>query len=372
MIYLDSAATSFQKPPGVAAAVAHAMRIASSPGRGGYAQAAEAARLVYDCRNEIAELFHLEDLERVVFTMNATHALNIAIHSLLRRGDHVVISGYEHNAVTRPLQQIGADVTVAAAPLFAQEETLTAFEHAIRPDTKAVICTQVSNVFGAEQPVEELAVLCREKKIPFVIDASQAAGVLPLHFDELGAAFAAMPGHKGLYGPQGTGVLLCGKDTVTIPLICGGTGSFSKEQTMPLALPERLEAGTVNVPGIAGLAEGVRFVRRLGTARIRKHEQRLLRRTAAGLAAIPSLNVFSAPTGQYSVVSFTVDGLSSETVAQRLSERGVCVRAGLHCAPLAHETAGTVEEGTVRLSFSPFNTEREVMNILKIMREISP
>lgn len=374
MIYFDSAATTFQKPEAVRRAVLHAMQRASSPGRGGYAQAMEAAELVYSCRAELAELFRLSDPERVVFTQNATHGLNIAIASLLVEGGHAVISGYEHNAVTRPLYALeNVELSVAAAPLFSKEETLAAFEKAIRSDTKAVICTHVSNVFGAVQPVEEIAALCRERNIPIVVDASQSAGTLPLRLDEWGVTFAAMPGHKGLYGPQGTGVLLCGKECAAKPLLLGGTGSFSKDKTMPQELPDRLEAGTLNVPGIAGLREGVRFVKTLGTGRIRRHEQRLLRLAAKGLSELPNVRVFASPEEgrQFSVLSFTVDGVPAETVARKLAEREICVRAGLHCAPLAHESAGTLETGTVRLSFSVFNSEKEVMNILKIIREIT-
>lgn len=374
MIYLDSAATTFQKPDAVRRAMVQTMQRASSPGRGGYAQAMEAAEIVYACREELAELFRVSDSERVIFTQNATHALNIAIHSLLSEGGHVVISGYEHNAVTRPLYAMPqVEMSVAAAPLFSKEETLAAFEKAIRDDTKAVICTHVSNVFGAVQPVEEIAELCRRRKIPMIIDASQSAGTLPLHVDEWGVAFVAMPGHKGLYGPQGTGVLLCGKDAETRPLLCGGTGSFSKEKTMPEELPDRLEAGTLNVPGIAGLREGVRFVKKLGTKRIRQQERKLVLLAAEGLSAIPRVKVFASEKEQiqYSVLSFIVEGISAETVAQKLAKRDICVRAGLHCAPLAHESAGTLETGTVRMSFSAFNKEEEVMNILKIVREIA-
>ena len=374
MIYLDSAATTFQKPETVRRAVVQTMQRASSPGRGGYTQAMEAAKIVYSCREELAELFGVSDSERVIFTQNATHGLNIAIRSLLSEGGHAVISGYEHNAVTRPLYALpNVELSVAKAPLFSKEETIQAFERALHSDTKAVICTHVSNVFGAVQPVEEIARLCRDRNIPFIIDASQSAGMLPLHFDEWGAAFAAMPGHKGLYGPQGTGVLLCGKGVETKPLLYGGTGSFSRDKTMPEELPDRLEAGTLNVPGIAGLRQGIRFVKKLGTKRIRRHERKLLSLAAEGLAMIPGVWVFASKEEgrQYSVLSFTVERMAAETVAQRLAERGVCVRAGLHCAPLAHESAGTLESGTVRLSFSVFNSEEEVMNILKIMREMT-
>ena len=374
MIYFDSAATTFQKPESVRRIMAHTMQRASSPGRGAYRQAMEAAEIVYSCREELAELFRVDECERVIFTQNATHGLNIAIHSLLGEGGHAVISGYEHNAVTRPLYALSeVEVSIAAAPLFSKEETLSAFEKALRKDTKAVICTHVSNVFGAVQPVEEIAAICRERQVPMIVDASQSAGMLPLRFDEWGVSFAAMPGHKGLYGPQGTGVLLCRKNAATKPLLCGGTGSFSRDRAMPEDLPDRLEAGTLNVPGIAGLREGVRFVKKLGPKRIRMHERRLLSIAAEGLSTIPGVRVFSAKEEQmqYSVLSFSVEGMPAETVAQQLAQRDICVRAGLHCAPLAQESAGTSETGTVRLSFSAFNREEEVMNILKTMREIA-
>ncbi len=373
MIYFDSAATTFQKPPEVRRAVWKAMEEASSPGRGGYAAAAKAAALVYACREEVAGLFRVSDPERVIFTMNATHGLNAAIRSLLAEGGHTVISGYEHNAVTRPLYSLpGVEISVARAPLFSPAEQVKAFAEAIRSDTRAVVCTHVSNVFGCVLPLGEIAALCRERNVPLIVDAAQSAGTLPLRFDELGAAFAAMPGHKGLYGPQGTGVLLCREAALAKPLLFGGTGSFSREIGMPEELPDRLEAGTHNVPGIAGLREGVRFVRKKGLQTIRQHERKLLRTAAEGLRRLPGVQVYDdAGEGrQFSVLSFAVKGLPAETAAEKLAKRGICVRAGLHCAPLAHESAGTLESGTVRLSFSAFNREEEVMNFLKIMREI--
>ena len=373
MIYFDSAATTFQKPAAVRRAVWKTMEEASSPGRGGYSAAVRAAEIVYSCREELAELFRVADPERVIFTMNATHGLNIAIRSLLEGGGHAVISGYEHNAVTRPLHALPqVEVTAAKAPLFSREEQLEAFSKAIRSDTKAVICTHVSNVFGYVLPVGELAAICREKNVPLIIDAAQSAGTLPLHFDEMGAAFAAMPGHKGLYGPQGTGVLLCRDAGLARPLLFGGTGSFSREMRMPEELPDRLEAGTHNVPGIAGLREGVRFVRKRGLRTIRDHERRLLEKAAEGLGRMPGMRVFFTEerARQSSVFSFAEDAVPAEELASRLAKRGVCVRAGLHCAPLAHENVGTEKNGTVRLSFSAFNREEEVMNFLKIMREI--
>ena len=259
MIYLDSAATTFQKPAAVQRAVVQAMRTMSSPGRGGYAAAQQADELLFRCRSAAAELFSVPSSEQVVFTMNATHGLNIAIKSLVRPCGRVVVSGYEHNAVTRPLHALGAEVIVAAAPLFSPQETVEAFERALAHEPDAVICTHVSNVFGAILPIERIAQLCRGASVPLIIDASQSAGSLPIDFSALAPAFLAMPGHKGLYGPQGTGLLLCGSDA--LPLIEGGTGSESLRQSMPDFLPDRLEAGTHNVPGIAGLEAGIAFVR---------------------------------------------------------------------------------------------------------------
>ena len=253
MIYFDSAATTFQKPRTVADAMRDAMATMSSPGRGGYPAAMRAAEAAFDCRTELAELYHLENPEQVAFTMNATHGLNIAIKSLVPPGGKAVISGYEHNAVTRPLAALGAQVSVAAAPLFQPAAVTAAFDRLIVPGTDAVICNHVSNVFGFVQPVEAIAAICREREVPFIIDASQSAGMLTLDMTALGAAFIAMPGHKGLYGPQGTGVLLCGKDVPVRTLLEGGTGSISLSQEMPDFLPDRHEAGTHNVCGIGGL-----------------------------------------------------------------------------------------------------------------------
>ena len=374
MIYLDSAATTFQKPRAVADAMVEAMGTMSSPGRGGYPAAMAAAETAFDCRAELAELYHAESPEQVVFTMNATHALNIAVKSLVPPGGRAVISGYEHNAVTRPLAALGARVSVAAAPLFQPAAVTAAFDRLIVPGTDAVICNHVSNVFGFVQPVEAVAALCRRRGVPFLIDASQSAGVLPLDLEALGAAFIAMPGHKGLYGPQGTGVLLCGRDAPVRPLLEGGTGSLSLQQEMPDFLPDRLEAGTHNMPGIAGLLAGVRFVRQIGPEAICREERLLVHRAAEGLRRIPGLQVYALPdlAHQTGVLSFRPEGMDPEELGSALAERGIAVRAGLHCAPLAHRTAGTADTGTVRLSVSHWNTGEEMDRFLAAMREIFP
>ena len=370
MIYLDSAATTLQKPNAVRRAMNHAVFRLASPGRGGYQAAMDAAQTLYTCRTQLAELFCAAGPERVVFTSNATMALNIAIQTLVRPGMTVLLSGYEHNAVTRCVSAIPrVQVLIAKGPLFQPDPLLDSF-HSQLSQADVVICNHVSNVFGYRLPVEELAELCRARSVPLVVDASQSAGCLSIDIGRWGAAFAAMPGHKGLYGPQGTGVLLCGTDLAPKPLLYGGTGSQSLEQTMPDFLPDRLEAGTANVPGITGLLEGVRFIKRTGTARILTHEQRLIRRLAGQLSGIKGVKLFSAENSvcQTGVLSFQLAGQDCETVGQRLGKAGIAVRTGLHCAPLAHRTAGTLETGTIRVSVSAFNTEREMDTLARTLR----
>ncbi len=366
MIYFDSAATSFQKPFEVEREMIRALHTCSSVGRGGHAAAMAAAKTVYDCREKAASLFDAQP-EQVIFTMNATHGLNLAIRSLVMPKDRVVISGFEHNAVTRPLHALKANIHVAGRQLFSQENTLQEFETALREPAAAVICTQVSNVFGYILPIEEIAARCGEKGVPLIIDASQGAGVLPLSLRKSGAAFIAMPGHKGLYGPQGTGILLCGNEAK--PLLLGGTGSNSMDQEMPDFLPDRLEAGTHNVCGIAGLSAGLDFVRRRTPEAILHQEQKLLRMLLSLLKKVEEVEMFSGEN-QSGVLSFRVRGMDCEEAARLLSRSGVAVRAGLHCAPFAHESAGTLESGTVRVSFSAFNTPQEVRRFAQLCKKL--
>ena len=370
MIYLDCAATTFQKPPSVAAAMQEALSTMSSPGRGGHRAAMLAAETAFACRSELAEMFHLKNPESVVFTLNATHALNIAIKTLVPPGGRAVISGYEHNAVTRPLAALHADVAVAGGPLFQPQAVKESFNRLIVPGTSAVICNHVSNVFGFVQPLEDIAAICRARRVPLIVDASQSAGILPLNMAALGAAFIAMPGHKGLYGPQGTGVLLCGEGVPVRTLLEGGTGSMSIQQEMPDFLPDRLEAGTHNMPGIAGLLAGIRFVRQRGEAAICQRERQLALVAANGLRSIPGFRVYALPglRSQIGVLSFTVEGKDVEDIGTALSNQDIAVRTGIHCAPLAHRSAGTLDTGTVRLSFSDFNTMEEVRRVQAVLR----
>lgn len=345
MIYLDSAATSFPKPPAVERAMVNALRTCANPGRGGHEAAMAAARTVLSCREKAGALFFCQP-EQVVFTANCTHGLNIAIETLVKPGGRVLITGFEHNAVLRPLVHRKAKITIGGERVFDPADTLESWESALKKGVDAAIFTHVSNVFGYILPIEEMAALCRRYGVPFAIDAAQSAGVLPVNLQSLGADFIAMPGHKGLLGPQGTGLLLCNR--LPEPLLLGGTGSQSMDLTMPDFLPERAEAGTVNVPGIAGLLAGLSYVEKIGLETIRKREERQVRRCVGGLEKL-GIRVFHGDC-QSGVVSFVPEG-DCETVAERLARENVAVRAGLHCAPLAHKSAGTLSTGTVRVSF---------------------
>ena len=340
------------------------MEHCASPGRGGYGAAMRAAEIVYLCRERCAKLFSCRP-DQIVLTTSATHGLNIAIKDLVGAGDRVVISGYEHNAVVRPLHAVGAEVCVAESRLFDQENAVHAFRNMLTPDTKAAVCTHVSNVFGYILPVVRIAQLCRERGIPLIVDAAQSAGVLPVSLQAMDAAYIAMPGHKGLLGPQGTGLLLCGR-TPRSTLLEGGTGSLSAELSMPEDLPERLEPGTCNVPGAAGLLAGVEYILKTGTEHIYSREFELKKYLVSALRENRAIRVYSGDS-QTGVVSLLVEGEDCEDTARRLSEQGIAVRAGLHCAPLAHHTAGTLDSGTVRISFSCFSTFRDADRLLRAL-----
>ena len=360
MTYLDHGATSFPKPPAVCRAVGEAMARCANPGRGSHAAARAGAEVLYRCREAAGELFHIRP-ENVVLTQNCTQGLNMAIRTLVRPGDRVVISGFEHNAVTRPLYGLGARVTVAGRRLFDWEDTLRSFRKALDRGVKCAVFTQTSNVFGYLLPVEEMAGECRRRGIPFIIDAAQSAGAVPIDFEALGADFIAMPGHKGLLGPMGTGLLLCGR--MPRPLLLGGTGSESENQAMPDFLPDRGEAGTLNVPGFAGLEAGIRQVLEEGPEAIGRREAALAAYTARELGKL-GYEVFTGPH-QMGTVSFR-GREDCQTLCDRLE--GIALRAGLHCAPLAHRSAGTLDTGTVRASFGWNSGPEDAEGLLETLR----
>ncbi len=358
MTYLDNGATSFEKPPTVARAMNYALESCANPGRGGYRASMNGAQVVLSCRERAAEMFDCQP-EQVIFTQNCTQGLNTAIRTLVKPGERVVISGFEHNAVTRPLHHLHADVTVAGRKLFDWEDTLSRFEDAVKKRPAAAIFTHMSNVFGYILPVEQMAQICRSYDVPFVVDAAQSAGSLPVSLRKWGADFIAMPGHKGLLGPQGTGILLCAR--LPEPLMQGGTGSLSVLQEMPDFLPDRAEAGTLNVPGIAGLGAGLAYLQKEGIDKVARREQREVVRCTKGLEKL-GLHVYFGEH-QGGTVSF-VPETDCEEMAQKLEKYGIAVRAGLHCAPLAHASAGTLESGTVRVSYGYRANPEQTGNLL--------
>ena len=368
MIYLDHAATSMHKPPQVAEAMLQALKTCASIGRSGHEAARNAAEIAYNCRVRAAEFFDAAP-EQVVFTANATHGLNIAIQSVVQPGDRVVVSGFEHNAVLRPLHHLGAKIVPSGQRLFDPQDTLNAFSAAITLQTKAVICTHVSNVFGYILPVEAIAELCMARNVPFILDASQSAGVLPVSLKQLGASFIAMPGHKSLLGPQGTGLLLCGRTPK--PLLFGGTGSNSLDPSMPPFLPDIAETGTHNVPGIAGLLASLTCLQQKGIASVQTKERQLMQYLQNTISQLPQIQSFFGEAGtQSGVLSFQISHMDCEAAAQKLAEKEIAVRAGLHCAPLAHKSAGTLEKGTVRVSVSDKNTREEIDLLIGALKDM--
>lgn len=365
-LYLDNAATSFPKPESVYRAVEQTMRtIGASPGRGGYQLAVEASRLVYETRAALADLFAIEDSSRIAFTANATEAINLALFGLLKAGDRVVTSGMEHNAVARPLfalQEMGVEVVQVPADSqgFIDPEDV---KKACREKTRLVILNHCSNVTGTLQPIEEIGPWCRKEGILFMVDAAQSAGLFALNVAALAIDLLAVPGHKGLYGPQGTGFLYVHPGLNLKPLLYGGTGNASHSLSQPEAMPEHLESGTVNTPGLAGLKAGVEFIAETGIEAIRTHERTLLQRLMDGLRQVKGVELYGPRDFRYhgGAVSFNLIGRDPAEVGFLLDhEHQICCRVGLHCAPAAHRTIGTFPRGTVRVSPGFFNTVDDI------------
>lgn len=377
MIYLDNAATTYPKPVTVKNAVNYALQnYGANPGRAGHDMSIKTAEEVYRCRNAAAELFHASGPECVAFTLNCTHALNYVMKGLLKPGDHVVTSCLEHNAVMRPLQALTeAGVTFTAAEVFPgdNDATVNAFRKALTENTKLIVCTHASNVWGVRLPVERIAALGHQYGVPIAVDCAQTAGVLPIDMTEYGLDYLCIAGHKGLYGPMGTGMLITEKGSGLASVIEGGTGTNSVSYVQPDTMPDRLESGTQNVAGIAGLRAGIEYVRNRGPETIYKHEMELVRYLYTELSKIEGVILYMPePVEPYfvPVLSFNIGDLSSEMTAQKLNQRGIAVRAGLHCAPSAHEFRGTIQQGAVRVCPSVFSNMNEMKTFVSSIKKI--
>ncbi len=381
MIYLDNAATSWPKPPQVLAAMARFLtEVGANPGRSGHRLSVEAGRIVYAAREAVAELFHAPDPLRVVFGMNATEGLNLALRGLLRPGDHVVTSSMEHNSVMRPLRALereGVSVTVVPCSPegFLDPQAVLS---ALRPETRLVVLNHASNVTGTLLPVAEVGRALQRMGGPLlVVDAAQSGGAVPIDMQADGIDLLAFTGHKSLYGPTGTGGLIIG-DRVPLeefrPLIRGGTGSRSEWEEQPDFLPDMCESGTPNAVGLAGLEAGVRWVLERGVEALRAHEVELTRRLLDGLQEIPGVTVYGPQDArlQTAVVSFNIVGMEPSEVGMRLDEEySILCRVGLHCAPAAHRTIGTFPAGTVRFALGAFTTREEVDAALRAVARLA-
>ena len=374
MIYLDNAATSGKKPQAVIKAVETALKsYSANPGRSGHTLSLMAADAVYKTREKLAEFFGASGPERVIFTANCTHSINLVVKGILNKGDRVVISSLEHNSVIRPLVKSGVGIAVARVSLTDEKATLEEFKRKITHDTRLVICTGGSNVLGRLLPIKEIGEICRARGVPFCVDAAQIAGVVPINMKEMNIDYLCIAPHKGLYAPMGLGVLIAEVD-IPQTLIEGGTGTNSAEPFQPDFLPERLESGTVNLPAIMGLSAGIDYVKQTTPDKIYSYELELIRYLYNELSKFKNIILYTPEPlkGQYApVLSFNVFGLDSSSVASQLSDSGIAVRGGLHCAPDAHRQIGTVNSGTVRVSVSAFNTKAEINALIKTVRQYS-
>lgn len=379
MIYLDHAATSWPKPPEVIRAMGDVLEGAGgNPGRSGHRISIAAARVIYDTREALSRFFGIADPLRVIFTGNATHAINLALMGILKPGDHVVTSSMEHNAVMRPLRQLekrGIRLSVAACAADGSLDPKQVSD-ALTPETKLVVLAHASNVVGTLLPVTDVAALAHGAGALLLVDAAQTAGGVPIDMTAMGIDLLAFTGHKELQGPPGIGglVIADGIDSARIePLLCGGTGSRSESEEQPDDLPDKFESGTANLAGIAGLGAGLRHIQEIGIEAMRTRTKIISRTLIDGLSALPDSMVYGTrdPDRSVAVVSFTVAGRRVSEIGLRLDEEyGILTRVGLHCAPAAHRTIGTFPEGTVRLAPGPFTTMADIVRTIEAIERI--
>jgi cysteine desulfurase family protein len=371
IINFDNAATTFPKPVSVANAVHEAVkRYGGNAGRGGHKLTMMTSEKVFDTRQTAADFFGAET-ENVVFTMNCTQALNYAIHGIIKPGEHIIISGIEHNSTSRPVYALAKKrkCTFSIAEVSSDpDQTVKNFKNLINRNTKAIICTIAGNVTGQIMPYKEIAKLCREHNLCFIADGAQACGILDIKMSD-GINILCTSGHKGLYGPTGTGILISDRKFHIDPIIQGGTGSSQFNLEHPDFLPDSLESGTANTIGVIALKHGIDFVKKMGTKKIYAHEDKLCRKFISGLEGTKTI-IYRNPDTQYvPIVSFNIPDYKPEETAEMLNNAGFCLRAGLHCSPLAHHSLGTTD-GTVRFAPSVFNTEQQVENLVKAVRKL--
>lgn len=377
-IYLDNASTTFPKAPNVASAMAdYLTNCGININRGSYSLAYDVEDTIYTTRQRLNTLFNGHDSSHVIFTQNVTMSLNMVIKGLLKAGDHVLVSSMEHNAVMRPLTQLlDKGITFDTIPCDSTGSIqMDSIELLIRPNTVAMIINHASNVCGTIQPLESIGSICKAHNLQFIVDAAQTAGVIPIDVKACHIDALCFTGHKGLLGPQGIGGIILTKEmaqTLT-PLIAGGTGSFSHLETMPTHMPDAFESGTLNLPGIIGLNEGLAYIESVGMENIHNHELALTKTFLEGLQDIEHINVIGKQNLQdrTAVVSITIDGMDAASIAYELeSTYHIMTRVGLHCAPRAHQTLGTYPEGTVRFSFGYANTLKDVEAALSALHVI--
>ncbi len=377
-IYLDNSATSYPKPEIVYKAIEQALRnIGANPGRGGYKLSLEAARTVFRCREVIADFFNIKNCDRIAFTSNATEALNTGIKGVLEPEDEVITTPLEHNSVLRPLHSLEKGFSVKVKYVNCKEDGSFGpddVKKLITKKTKLIVMTHASNVIGTITPVKEVFSICREHNIITMLDVAQTAGVIPIDVEEMHIDIMAASGHKSLFGPQGTGFIYVKKGLNIKPLKEGGTGTQSSELTQPEDMPESLESGTLNTPGIAGLMEGINFIKKTGIDKIREHELLLARKLTNGLLDNDKVTLYGPerPELRATALSFNIKNMDCSEVGFILDEiYDIYVRVGLHCAPLAHKLIGTYPYGTIRVSPGYFNTERDIEALIDAINEIT-
>lgn len=376
MIYLDNAATTFPKPQEVYDEVMRCMKeYGANPGRSGHKLALEAGRVIYNTRELLGEMFNIKNPMNIVFTCNGTDGLNTAIKGILKPGDHVITSTMEHNSVLRPLKSLektGVELTIIQCDKEGFID-LNDIEKSIKENTKAIITTHASNVIGTIFPIEKIGVIAKQNNLIYIVDAAQTAGLYDIDVEAMNIDVLVFPGHKSLLGPQGTGAMYISEKVCIDCTKQGGTGSASESLVQPDIMPDKFESGTPNTPGIAGLGRGIKFIMDIGMGNIREHEEKLTQRFLDELSKIEEVIVYGPKDSkkQAPTVSINIKGADSSEVGYILdSEFDIAVRTGLHCAPLAHETVGTLESGTIRFSIGYFNTEEDIDRSIEAIKLI--